>query len=323
MNHYRGLQGDPIRGGGKWVEDHGTGHEVFNFASHRGRCYGFVRPSAGSLIDIDRLGAAPGSPMLDGVLVAWVAKQPGGGLRVVGWYEDARVFRDRQASPPGADRAVTGKRDQAGSNVVANASNTRCLDPEERTFPIPRNKKGAMGQANVWFADSKLGAKVAASFRTYLDKVKKDRRKRATGGADKGVARAVDQLKKRRVELAAIRLVWTKYEELGFDVRDVQGDNVGWDLVARRAGGTKLLLEVKGLSGAGQVVELTANEFTQMNRRTNRKDYRLCVVTNALADRKRTLRRFFYNPELKVWCSEDDGSTLEITPMTSARVTIT
>ena len=180
-----------------------------------------------------------------------------------------------------------------------------------------------MGQANVWFADSKLGARTAASFRSYLEKLKKGGLKRTSSGSKKRVARAVDQLKKRRVELAAIRLVWTKYEELGFDVRDVQGDNVGWDLVARRAGGTKLLLEVKGLSGAGQVVELTANEFTQMNRRANRKDYRLCVVTNALAARKRRLRRYLYNPELKVWCSEDDGSTLDITPMTGARVKIT
>ena len=46
MESYRGqTPKDQISGGGAYVLAEGMGHEVCNFASHRGAVYGYVQPA--------------------------------------------------------------------------------------------------------------------------------------------------------------------------------------------------------------------------------------------------------------------------------------
>lgn len=315
MNSYRGVRhGDEIRGGGAWVNENAVGHEVYNFAPYRGRYYGCVQPPGGREIHIERLGAAVDDDHVDNVTIAWVAKDPTQGLRLVGWYSGARLFRHFQQPPVGAVRPVRSESDQAWFIAVANVVDSVLLDPEDRTLPIPRNKRGAMGQSNVWYADSLLGQstieEVRAFIRRYNAGVEARQVKRVAGSRD------MDQARKIQVEQSAINAVRDYYESRGFRVSDVQRDNVGWDLEAAR-GEQRLLIEVKGLSGSQAEAELTPNEYHQM--RSHRNDYRLCIVSDALSPARLRMRRYAFMRSRKAWVDQDDCA-LMFEERTAARV---
>ena len=159
MNRYQGqTASDQITGGGAYVEEHGYGHEIFNFKPSDGQVFGYVQPpgtayngETGSGINIARLGASPQESSLSGVIAIWVAKSPQGGSFIVGWYDNATVHRRWQTPPPEANRRYDGN--EFGYYVKANSSNATLLPPDERLFYVPRGE-GGMGQANVWYADS-------------------------------------------------------------------------------------------------------------------------------------------------------------------------
>lgn len=104
----------------------------------------------------------------------------------------------------------------------------------------------------------------------------------------------------RLVEQAAINFVTTKYKEDGWQVRSVEQENRGYDLLCTRRG-LEAHVEVKGISGSTPTFQITANEV-----KTARKDatFRLCVVTNALSQPriycalsgKQFLSQFALNP---------------------------
>lgn len=106
MDLYAGIRGgDTPVGGGKFVEDVGFGHEVFNFEPDaKGVFRGYVRPPGqgnlgGQRINIGRLGAGADDDRVEDVQVFWVATHPTlGGTRVVGWYDDATVWLGREPS---------------------------------------------------------------------------------------------------------------------------------------------------------------------------------------------------------------------------------
>jgi hypothetical protein len=150
MKRYQGLAGDSMTGGGAHIQEHGEGCEMFNFKPYEGYMYGFVRVKGS--INIERLGASPLDNSIDGVLVIWVARSPSDGTVIVGWYENAMVYRDCQPPPEGSGRERKGRREW-GYRVIAKAEDCRLLPANERAFGIPRGGKGSMGQANVWYAD--------------------------------------------------------------------------------------------------------------------------------------------------------------------------
>ena len=94
MNKYNGISGDSIERGGKYNK-HAVGHEVCNFTNNKGTVYGYVQP-VGDSIKIEKLGASKKDEAIDGVTVVWTAGPESGGTVVVGWYEDATVFRNLQ-----------------------------------------------------------------------------------------------------------------------------------------------------------------------------------------------------------------------------------
>src|SRR5437773_9055157 len=112
MNRYRGkTKNDEITGGGAFVRERGYGHEIFNFQPFKGKVYGYVQPpgtgynqASGPGININYLGASSDDEFISGALVIWVATSPQGGSFIVGWYENATVYRYWQESPPGPNR---------------------------------------------------------------------------------------------------------------------------------------------------------------------------------------------------------------------------
>jgi hypothetical protein len=76
MNRYEGqTTSDQISGGGAFVEEHGFGHEMFNFQPFEGRVLGYVQPPRtayndrpGPGIDINRLGATSDDDSLSGAV---------------------------------------------------------------------------------------------------------------------------------------------------------------------------------------------------------------------------------------------------------------
>lgn len=308
MKKYRGTSRDSISGGGSWIKESGLGTEVYNFQPHRGFLYGSFQTPRGGKLSIERLGAQASAESVEAVTVAWVAKHPAGGLRLVGWYRSARVYRDYQAAPGTSGRWLGDQR--AGYLAVAREADGVVLPPEERTLRIPRNKRGAMGQSNVWFADSAAGRATIAEVRRFI----RDWDRRSRGAAS--VARISNVERRVDVERAAIRQAAATFQNYGYRVTSVESDNVGWDLEAVRDT-ERLQVEVKGLSHAGGVVELTPNEFEKM--RKLRKTYRLCVVQFALTPRRRVVRIFSCLGDGKTW-TDDDDRQLSVEPRTGARV---
>lgn len=309
MNGYQGA--DRISGGGGWVDEHGVGHEMFNFATYKGYNYGYVRTSKGHGIKLERLGGRTHDDYVDDITVVWVATSPTQGrVRVVGWYDTARVYRTYQHAPAGASRKVLGE--QAVFVARACADQCRLLDVDYRTLSIPRRVRGGMGQSNVWYADSDLGRETIKRVRELIQRGGKRLPRLRTKSA---IARSPDPVHRARVEAAAIQAVCAYYRSLGFEIQDVQSDNVGWDLVATRDD-EELLLEVKGLSGSSARAELTPKEYEEMRRNYQR--YRLCIVTNALDSPR--LRRFMSTGDPDHWRDQDD-EPLSIQPIIGARVT--
>ena len=99
MEFYKGQSAkDQIQGGGSYVQEEGMGHEVCNFAAHRGTVYGYVQPPKAKgqpgegQIRIERIGGDQ-ADFVTNVLVVWTATRPEGGTVVVGWYKNATVYR--------------------------------------------------------------------------------------------------------------------------------------------------------------------------------------------------------------------------------------
>ncbi|MEX2380932.1 MAG: DUF3883 domain-containing protein [Opitutales bacterium] len=307
MELYKGLGPKAkIVGGGSYVKDNERGHEVCNFEPHGDKVFGYVR-AQGEKINIKRLGGESAQDWVDGLTVVWTATRPSGGSVVVGWYRDARVFQQAQtfsAVPPlHRENGIT------SYWIEAPATGARLLPVDERVLEIPRGQKGGMGQSNVWYADGEESAEFVTRVRDLIEG------HQPSGGRGKG---GVDPVHRVKVEQAAIKTCWEYFDGLGYKLRTVEKDNVGWDLEASR-GQVELIIEVKGLSGVDCSVELTPNEFKAFN--AEDENYRLCVVTNALISPKLIVCRF--SGESGGWIVEDNSSgQLEIRRVESARISI-
>ena len=96
-----------------------------------------------------------------------------------------------------------------------------------------------------------------------------------------------------KVEKAAIRFVSKHMNRLGYEVRSVEKDWLGFDLLCKNQSG-ELLVEVKGISGLGDGFQITPHELACARENTS---FRLAVVNGALSRRPRltilTARQMF------------------------------
>ena len=228
---------------------------------------------------------------------------------MVGWYKHATLYREAQKPPPHANRDYKGEIfDYYASSETANAT---LLPVDERLCKIHKGK-GGMGEANVWYAnDPDQHSKVRRSvldfiFRRVIHPAKQER---------KGIKPTqADPLLRQCVERAAVKVTVDYYKGLGYAVDSVENDNVGWDLEAV-CEGSKLLIEVKGLSGSDLSVELTPNEYEKM--KLNRDSYRLCVVTEALIQQPK-LSVFAWSSDTQRW-EDKKGNPLCVQEIVFAR----
>lgn len=158
MQNYQGLKGtnDTIINGGKHVTQHKSGHEVCNFVPCGNYVYGHVESIRGDTdtqILIERLGAKVNSESVKGVDVIWTATSPEEkGRRVVGWFRNATVYRNRQSfkTTPSKQHRQDGITDY---RIKAKVSDVELLAPQERDLVMPKGK-GWMGEKAWWYADS-------------------------------------------------------------------------------------------------------------------------------------------------------------------------
>jgi Protein NO VEIN, C-terminal len=318
MEWYQGLaRNDEIRGGGEFVEQHGYGHEIFNFQPFKGHVFGYVQPSGGGHnqpgskgIRIERLGATNNHNSVSGVLAVWVATAPHGGCFVVGWYANATIHRHWQESPAGANRRHPEAEDEFGFCVTADENDSVLLPTDERGLEIPRGS-GGIGQSIIWYADD---PNVHVPIRRDVLRLVATRSLPKLSDARIGdSSRQPDPLRRQRVEQCAVETITEYFMRIGYTVDSVEADNLGWDLEAVR-GDIKLRLEVKGLSGSEVCVDVTPGEYAKMQE--YRDSYRLCIVTDALTKPKRSV--FAFSNDLQRW-TDQDAQALEIEEIVAAR----
>jgi len=318
MNRYQGqTANDQITGGGAFVKQHGYGHEIFNFQPFEGRVFGYVQPPGtayndqpGSGINLNRLGAASDDDLLTGVIAVWVATSPHGRSFIVGWYNNATIYRRWQSPPGEANRRYEGS--EFGYYVTAASSDANLLPPDERIFQVPRGQ-GGMGQANIWYADSSdAHRQFRSDVLSYLATRRVPQQRPESQGRSQ---RQPDPLLRLKIEQAAIVEATAYYSNLGYVVDSVEADNIGWDLNAVHASRQLTLkLEVKGLCGSECRVDLTPNEYAKLKQ--HHESYRVCVVTLALTTPE--LAIFAYSQESQRW-EDQHGRVLQFKDIVAAR----
>ena len=171
MNSYRGNDTEKPIGGGKYNHDpNNVGHEAHNYLGIDGRYYGFVEAGQNkgnaNSIHIEKLGADKNAEYVDNVLVIWVSRNPKtGGQFVVGWYENARVYRELQTVPDDAMELRTLKTHNF-YNIYS--EHVYLIDAQKRSCPVV-----GMGHTNIWYNENDDG-ETNKKIIEYITKYKKD-----------------------------------------------------------------------------------------------------------------------------------------------------
>ena len=157
MNFYRGLKNDQIANGG----NNDDKFEVYNFLPHHDKYFGFVEPMGS--IHIERLGAGKNDNYVKDILVVWIATSPEeGGMRIVGWYRDATVYREFAK----ISESYLSCRDDKRFNLYnISADEAVFLHPEERNFIFDGEKRP--GQKNIWYGDEEVNNEVLNYIESY------------------------------------------------------------------------------------------------------------------------------------------------------------
>lgn len=186
MKKYQGVHsGDTPVHGGSFVNEHRFGGEIFNFQHFQGTMYGFVEAGwtpVRKCIRITRLGARRTDQSVPGILVIWVARHPDDKKTlVVGWYENAKVYKERQTPPPNSPR-----KDPSGDDApyCAEAERRDCLliPQDRRDFQILRaaelgvaglapnglKNPGGIGQSNIHYGQDWYGNQIKPKILDYV-----------------------------------------------------------------------------------------------------------------------------------------------------------
>ena len=158
MTAYCGNTTEKPQGGGKYNVEN-IGHEVHNYLGFDGKYYGFVEAGIKNSIHVEKLGADKKADSAEDVLIVWVARKPSGGEVIVGWYENATVFRVLQTVP---DDAMTIRSLKSHTWYNIYSEHVLLLDVADRKFRIDR-----MGRSNIWYGDNDFDVRVIDYIRNY------------------------------------------------------------------------------------------------------------------------------------------------------------
>jgi len=158
MRRYDGRDTDSIGTTMGFPKKFGIGHEILNFRGVRGTTYGYSAPKGGRKLDLTSLGASREATQQDGVTIVWVARQRGNaGTRVVGWYENATVFREYRKHPLAKryrdlfkSRGLPVEHRDLVYLACAASKDCHLIPEEDRNLELPRRK---MENTLIWYAD--------------------------------------------------------------------------------------------------------------------------------------------------------------------------
>lgn len=158
MNSYQGNAIEKPKGGGKYNEEN-IGHEVYNYLGYNGKYYGYVEAGVNNSIHVEKLCGDKKADCADGVLVVWVARKPGGRQVIVGWYENATIYRNLQNVPHEA-MTTRNLKDYNFYNIFSDK--VFLLEIDQRNFKID-----GMGHSNIWYGESETDEKVLVYIKKY------------------------------------------------------------------------------------------------------------------------------------------------------------
>ena len=295
MEKYSGP--DIIKNGGAYVKQNQVGGEVFNFKPSRGKCYGYAMSRHWSGVNLEYFASGVSwekDDEMTGVDVVFIAKRPGHGQVVVGWYRNATVFhkqyRVRRGQIPGMQQ------NERYFLCTVDAINAHLLPEEERTFDVPyapAGNRGFPGQSNVWYPKlnsdnenvtkfvNKLKKFMASKASVPLSEDEFQKPPKTSKGQKGGRSGKPDRAHNLAVETASVDFVIEHYKSQGYKVESVETDNLGWDLELVK-GNKEIYVEVKGVSASIIYFELTPNEYKKL--KAHFAKYRICVVCDALTD---------------------------------------
>lgn len=175
MPEYAGRASETIFSTHGWVVEHNEAGERSNFKAVNGQAYGYVpvmqKPRGGDPgeIKIGRLGAEKGDDCVDGVTVIWFANKPIESKKayVVGWYRNARVYRESRSGGP------------YGYRISCKYVDATLVPESQRRVRIPhkRSTEGrelgfGYGQSSIWYADDATD-RFIQSISNYIDSIDK------------------------------------------------------------------------------------------------------------------------------------------------------
>lgn len=275
------LDPKPIAGG-KYTRDE-LGHEVYNFRVINGSCYGHFEPPGRISPDINKKLSLkrilPGfkGQQLAGVTVVFVARRPGGGQVVVGWYRNATVYRQRQpAEAPDLEKY--------GFYCRAAAQDVVLLPPHERAWEVPSDH--TFGQSNVCYTTKTDGTSKNLGWqRDIIESINDFQGSTATENpvveleqeiieCSRGQGYRLQPQARRAVENRAMEEAIRYFRRERYQVEDTH-KNCSYDLICRK-GSELLYVEVKGTTGSPHEIILTRNEVAHA--RANKKQMVLFIV---------------------------------------------
>lgn len=316
MREYQGITDDdyPINGG-EFIEQNGYGHEVLNFKRNGNYVYGYVQARNGT-IEISRL-YEDADEYVEHVLVIWRARSTEGSV-VIGWYKDARVYRNEREPNRLRFFNYDGVRYRPGWHIRVRRSDATLIPPIERTFAVPVTHKGFGSQTFVSYLQQN-NPEVNQFKRQLLQYIE-----RVEAGdyspPHRGDRQHIDQDTKLLIEKNAVDAAMEHYSTHGYDVTSVESEKIGYDLLATK-GTNRLYIEVKGTCTANATsvtVGLTPNEY-RMSKKAKKK-YRICIVCNALESPE--LNEFVWKEADECWFDDRTLRKLKIQELTSANLSI-
>lgn len=116
--------------GDKALDEEDYSNEYFTFQDNNGSCYG--------LCDIDEIkidvyykGVRKNSEYVQNAVVIWISSDKKGVKRVVGWYENATIYRKKQIRSIFTD--LTGSND-IKYNIISKSMDSKLIPEDKRTF---------------------------------------------------------------------------------------------------------------------------------------------------------------------------------------------
>ncbi|MDY0288318.1 MAG: hypothetical protein RBR15_05800 [Sphaerochaeta sp.] len=143
MDDYDGFEAN-LKGGGKFVEQNGYGHEIFNFQPDNGKCYGYTPPYGkinlfriSGTINHDALG-----DYIDDVLVVFTCTRESMGRLICGFYQHSRVYADLVNDDRSSRKIdINGQKIFAEYNIVCNGEDAILISRNDRVKQLPHSSR--------------------------------------------------------------------------------------------------------------------------------------------------------------------------------------